>query len=406
MGLLSNRKSPFEVLESLELSNKKMDKQGLLSGLTTTEKELIVYALDPCRVFNITSSFLKPSKSLISMSDTKAAEQLVQLLDKLQNRILTGNDAIYETTALLSKFSPLARKWALRIIDKNLRVGVDTTFHKMYPTAYVNFNLQLCDAWTDEYINGWYAQPKFDGIRAICIPSGDSYIFLSRKGKPVFGTENVITDLKSKNVDLYLDGELFSKNFDETIHNTRTETAKKTNLIFYAFDALTKVEWDTKKTASYSTRVDRLSVLDGLKYVQPVSYTVVDYKTNPPASIIDKHIADGYEGAVFKDPKSSYEWKRRSTWLKGKKMHTFDLQILGAEEGTGRLSGTLGALLVDYNGIMSKVGTGFDDEQRSDLWALHTSNKLCGLIVEVNAQEITKDGKLRFPAFVRMRPDK
>ena len=60
----------------------------------------------------------------------------------------------------------------------------------------------------------------------------------------------------------------------------------------------------------------------------------------------------------------------------------------------------VGSLVVDYKGTKVSVGTGFTDEQRVEFY------KDTPEIIEVNYQEVTKDGSLRFPSFVRIREDK
>ena len=64
----------------------------------------------------------------------------------------------------------------------------------------------------------------------------------------------------------------------------------------------------------------------------------------------------------------------------------------------------LGGLDVDFNGVVTQVGSGFADHQRTMYW----QNKLSviGKMVEVKYQNKTPDGKLRFGVFIRFRPDK
>jgi DNA ligase-1 len=95
--------------------------------------------------------------------------------------------------------------------------------------------------------------------------------------------------------------------------------------------------------------------------------------------------------------------------MKVKKMNTLDLEIVGYEEGSGRLAGTLGAIHVRYkNGNIVKVGSGFSDELRALIW-LEPSD-FVGKIVEIQYFEETTnaDGgiSLRFPVFKDFRPDK
>lgn len=88
--------------------------------------------------------------------------------------------------------------------------------------------------------------------------------------------------------------------------------------------------------------------------------------------------------------------------VKFKPRPTYDLRVVGVEEGKGRLIGKLGALVVETRpGVTCKVGTGFDDAARS-----LNMQSWVGKIIEVSTLGVTKDGKLREPAFIRVRNDK
>ena len=95
--------------------------------------------------------------------------------------------------------------------------------------------------------------------------------------------------------------------------------------------------------------------------------------------------------------------------LKVKQFYTMDLPVIGAEEGGGRLSGTLGALVLDYKGNEVRVGSGFSDEQRRAYW--QNRENLLMYMCEVKYKEISFDKNtglesLQFPVFVRLRDDK
>ena len=90
--------------------------------------------------------------------------------------------------------------------------------------------------------------------------------------------------------------------------------------------------------------------------------------------------------------------------MKLKAFHNVDLKIQRLIEGTGKHSGKLGSVVVDYNGGEVQVGSGFSDELRELIW-----NQPCnfvGRIIEVRYQEETPDGSLRFPTFVCFRNDR
>jgi len=120
--------------------------------------------------------------------------------------------------------------------------------------------------------------------------------------------------------------------------------------------------------------------------------------------LAEQYVKDGYEGIMLKDPKSAH-WRRRHPGiLKAKTVASYDLKIDQVQEGLGKYKNTLGALVLkSANNKVVKVGSGISDKQRDELWKNRES--LIGKIVEVSAQEVTKNS-LRFPVFVKLRDDK
>jgi ATP-dependent DNA ligase len=118
------------------------------------------------------------------------------------------------------------------------------------------------------------------------------------------------------------------------------------------------------------------------------------------ASLGDKVL----EGAIVKPLDGLYELKRTWGWMKLKAEETEDLRVVGVFEGEGRFQGMLGGLIVDRNGVSVRVGGGFSDEQRRELWS--GGVKVCNRLIEVEFHEVIKEtGSLRHPRFLRFRDD-
>lgn len=105
----------------------------------------------------------------------------------------------------------------------------------------------------------------------------------------------------------------------------------------------------------------------------------------------------GIEGYVLK----TAQWDLGS-WIKVKPTRTFDLVITGIVKGTSRNEGRIGSLCVSARDgtEVGKVG-GLSDELRSA-----SPEVLLGSVVEIRAQDVTKDGRLKFARLVRFRDDK
>lgn len=120
-------------------------------------------------------------------------------------------------------------------------------------------------------------------------------------------------------------------------------------------------------------------------------------------------LEDGHEGIIAKKDDHTYSFQRERTWRKLKpSKEPVDLRVTELLPGRGRAAGVLGALRLETkDGVsMGRVGTGFTDEERDELWSMGDS--LIGKVVEVDWEELQhRDGKygLRFPAYRNLRPD-
>ena len=121
-------------------------------------------------------------------------------------------------------------------------------------------------------------------------------------------------------------------------------------------------------------------------------------------SIHDTYISEGYEGAMIKDTEAPYKFGRGYEVMKMKEFLDADLTIKSLAEGTGKHSGKLGSVTVDFNGVEVSIGSGFSDDLRDSIWA--DKDSFVGRTIEVRYQEVTPDGSLRFPTFVCFRRDR
>ena len=401
-------KNACEILEKIEATAKSTEKKKILKSVIGTEYEedlkfLLDTALNPFLIYGV-KNFKESDKFYQDPIDVVAVREV---RDELVNREVTGNTAKALLENTISVADDITRKWLKRVFKKNLRAGITAkTVNKIFPNLIPTFDIGLCDSFKDTKLpkGDWIIEPKLDGLRCLCfIDENSNCKFMSRGNKEFNNTQIIqeeIKKLKLKN--LVLDGEFFAENWNETISilSTEIEHPLKDKLILYVFDILTMNEWKDKKTVSLKYRKNREGLLSDVKNIITIEYVPVrDY--DHAKNYYDKLIEAGEEGAVLKNFDSEYPFKRSKNWLKWKSMITVEVRVIGFEEGTGRNKEKLGALVCEYKNTQVKVGSGFSDEQRQDFWT--NSSSLQGKLVEVQTQEVTKDGSLRFPVFLRVR---
>lgn len=270
-----------------------------------------------------------------------------------------------------------------------------------------------------------WAEPKLDGLRGACIIPRNAYnanVALTRTGLPIPNAAIVLKELEQSGQfdDCVLDGEFFGDDWNESQSIVKTQELHpdRHKLNFHVFDILPVKEWNAKKSttplcARKADLLTRLKLSPRAAHVKYVRHTEV-WDAQQARAERAIQLLDGYEGIMLKDPNAAYAFKKSRAWLKYKPFFEGDFVVTGAVEGRGKHVGRLGALQLEGPvqwkgkkvGVLSEVGTGFDDATRQQLWNDYKHEGLIGRIAEVEFQEVTEDGSLRFPSFRRMRDDK
>jgi DNA ligase-1 len=121
-----------------------------------------------------------------------------------------------------------------------------------------------------------------------------------------------------------------------------------------------------------------------------------------PNDAFRRFVSQGFEGAMVKDTSAPYQQgKRSNAWLKVKAVDSEDCPIVSVHEGKGRLAGTMGHVVVEHGTRLVRVGGGFTDEQRRQIW--ENRDTVIGSWLEVSFQNMTPEGSFRHP---RIRGDK
>ena len=283
-------------------------------------------------------------------------------------------------------------------------------------------------------------QYKIDGYRLnIHVLNSGEIMIRTRNGKIVSGYNDLEREASEKLPRGYVyDGEIVAPELFEwiainSISNNGEVTAnrdlfsevmshafsKENNKqgIFNLFDMIPIKEWNTQKTTeTYETRLKNINELVSpldLKHIVIVPTSRVYLKNNPDdlkAIVEDFHyyLSIGWEGLMIKNLDSVYEFKRSKNLLKMKLMDTVDLPVVDIFEGTGKYSGMMGGVYVEYKGNLVGVGSGWNDEQRQKYW--NNPNEIIGKTIEIAYQAETQNKKgeksLSFPVYKQVRTDK
>lgn len=413
--------STFDTLDTIKAAKGAKAKAALVQKLTDMDRTIFKLALDPMKVFyyQVHDKDIPTFGEGISFDDEAILLRLIAVCERLATRTITGHAARDEVMSLFKVTTERQTRWCQRIINKDLNIGFEAkSYLKIWPGDFDYFELQLCDKWTTEQCIGWLWQPKFDGLRGCIDKRGDVRTMLSRNGLELFGSDHIVEEFKAAaSAEGFIpDGELMGRRWNDSISNAKTKGKRTSDNFFNVFDLLTVHEWATRTSATPSTAQlwEREERRKAFFDANPQFKHIV----NVPSGIITPEftvshamqecIKLGYEGVVVKNPNSTYNFRRTQDWLKAKPRETQDLYIVDAEAGdaAGNRANTLGAIVVEYNGVRTNIGTGFSQDDMEQLWDLHQKGNLVGKIAEIKYQSITDDGKILFGSFKGLRQDK
>lgn len=270
--------------------------------------------------------------------------------------------------------------------------------------------------------------PKLDGIRAVVI---DGVVY-SRTLKPI--RSKAVQRLFGKKEYNFLDGELiYGSVTDQDVFNKSTsfcmsekipEGMNDSEIYFYAFDKFEHKElpyikrWMDISTSVANSTPDNVRVLSGL------IINSQEELNNYEQSAIDI----GYEGVMIRSLSGEYKCGR-STAKQGilgkvKRFSDFEAVVLGFEEKMhntneaktnelGRTerstakeglvgADTLGSLTVQKDDVIFNIGSGFNDEQRKEIW--ENKDKYLGKLVKYKCFDVQSGYDApRFPIFLGWR---
>lgn len=357
-------------------------------------------------------------------------EETWATLEDLSSRKLSGNQALKVLLEELNFLNTKASKLLLDILDKSPLPGSGATFvNKVKSGLIPQYKVMLADKLKPEKITyPCSVEPKYDGVRVnalVAMKDGqvESVEFKSREGMIFTSLGNLTEQITAlalssdmgkyaRDGGLFIDGEV---TVDDSFHSTVSAIKKQevlkdlSGLKFHVFAVFSLNSFLSSAGSIIifykSMRTDLQRAISSIETgnIKLIDAVLVNSEEEIHG-IYRNARAQKIEGVIVKQLNSKYFKRRNSGWMKIKANETVDLEVIGFNVGTGRLSDSLGALVVNYNGVSVDVGSGLTDAIRQEVW--NDQEKYMSQIIEISYHEVTPDGSLRHPVFEGFRIDK
>lgn len=404
------------------------DKQQFIKDHADDEnfRNFLYYALNPLLSYNLSEATLRKEDNTAPSTGYRPFKDIFECCEYLSRLRGLDDATVRQIKMFLSATPDDARELYIKLLSKTLRLGVTAkTVNKVIPNLIPDWEIQQAypiEKYPIKQGTYFWLSQKLNGTRATYYKGK----LIARSGSAYVGLDHITDELKwTEGRGIVLDGELTLKDeFKEGLSDNEAfrkatgiinsdENVNKTMICFTVFDVIPISDFENENPSiNYSARrglLDSLSDVlpkDGSVKILPTLYHGTDLSKID--ELLNQMVAEDKEG-LMANLDVPYRRTRHNGILKIKRFYTMDLPIVRIEEGTGRLEGTLGALVLRYENNEVKVGSGFTDEQRAEYWK--NSDSLVGTLCEVKYKEVSNDKKtglksLQFPVFVRLRDDK
>lgn len=252
--------------------------------------------------------------------------------------------------------------------------------------------------------------PKLDGIRCL-IRDGKAY---SRTLK-LIPNKHVQNTLQAMNLP-DLDGELMVKGDFNNVQSAIMSHTGEPDFVYHVFDIVTSEPYHVRQRSLDELISNRKQTKLDITKVILVPRTIL----SDEAQLLEYWVKCeklGYEGAIVRKPDGKYKYGRSTLkeglMLKLKSFADDEATVVGYEELMRNTDtstrhqdnlvagGMLGALLVEWQTRVFKVGSGFDEATRIALW--NNPQNLLGKKITFKYQGTSAYGVPRFPTFKAFR---
>jgi len=438
-----------EILDGIASVSGKKDKISLLTENKTNEllKKVIYLAHSPRIKY-----YIKQIPEYTSDNDSpETLEWALDGLKFLSDRVYTGAEASNWLSVLLSGVSSDDAYVIERIIDKNLKIGMDSSINKCIPNLIEETPYQGAKSFSEkgalklfEKGQAVISQVKADGTYRNAIIRGGEVELISRQGEVSTLTGAKFLDELSGFDDCVLNGELTIDGYKRTIANGMVnsimdivekagergeeETLKKINAfegkhgpMADAFSRLRFTVWDmitvdeyfaAKSDVEYHIRFNSLKKMLGLQGC--VQIDLVETRFIRTYEEAMEHFLDtqsrGLEGTIIKSSHAGWKDGKPVYQIKMKLEMDIDLRIIGFNYGN---AGTKNEHVISVLQLESECGLlktapgGMTEKMMADVTA--RQDELMGTVVQIRCcglSETDKGWSTQHPSIVELRSDK
>ena len=285
--------------------------------------------------------------------------------------------------------------------------------------------------------NEWLYEVKWDGVRAICFIENGAVRIISRNGNSFDRQYPELSVLPHyiQAATAIVDGEiavldeegkprfeLIQPRIHQTDPNTIAHLARKTPVKLFLFDLIYLDGYDLRAVPLLERKRALRSIVQPFERLQ-----LSDHFVAKGPEMLEAARTAGLEGIIAKRCDSKYEERRSRSWLKIKVTGRQEFVICGYTHGERDTFSSLVLGVYDAGRLVwaGNVGTGFNEASLEML-----AGKLAGLrtakspfdqkaamlrtatwveprlVCECKFVEWTREGRLRAPVFLGLRPDK
>lgn len=262
-----------------------------------------------------------------------------------------------------------------------------------------------------------FVQPKLDGHRCVAMVDAKGKCTLwARSRKPIVTMPHIVKAVEALGLtNVTLDGELYNHDYHDKFEEL-THFIKRSE----AIDGCEVVQYhiyDIAISEPFAARRSALVAMEDMARDMARDITAIGHGVPPLVFVETIEVDDedammvafehclelGYEGCMVRNAKGMYVNKRSADLQKVKQFVDGEFEIVGINEGRGKLAGHGIFVCRLENGGTVEAKMAGDTAKLKEF--LEQPHKFIGRKLTIKYQGRTKTGSLRFPVALRLRED-